>query len=127
MSLKDPQNKQLLNDFIAEHAPLVGDQIRALKATGKIPKSVEESDLHLHGIHGLISALHKYSPEIANRLGGEGNAFVKYAKPYIRGKILDHVASHDEIPKHIRQRAKNLALLEQQGTSSPPKEDKLKD
>lgn len=110
MSLKDPQNKKILNDFMSEHAPLIHKQVKVLKASGKIPTHIEDEDLHFAGIHGLMDAVHKYDHGVAARMHrGEENPFVKYAEQRIRGKMLDHAAAQDAIPKHLRTRAKNLA------------------
>lgn len=109
--LKDPKNQKLLNDFIVEHAPLIHKHINVLKSKGLIPPNVEEEDLHFAGFHGLMDALHKYNPEVASRTitkDGE-NAFAKYAEQRIKGKMLDHIAAQDVVPKGSRIKAKNLA------------------
>ena len=113
----------MLNDFMSEHAPLIHKQINVLQAKGKIPQGIEREDLHFHGFHGLMDALHKYDHEVASRLStkeGE-NPFVKYAERRIQGKILDHIASQDQIPKVARIRAKNLAA--QQPKKAQPSDD----
>ena len=122
MSLKDPKNQQMLNDFMSEHAPLIHKQINILKSKGKIPENIENEDLHMPGFHGLMDALHKYDHEVASRRStkeGE-NTFSKYAERRIQGKILDHIASQDQIPKVARTRAKNLA-------AAAPKPEEPKD
>jgi len=113
MSLKDPKNQKLLNDFMAEHAPLINKQVKILASKGKIPSGIEHEDLHMHGFHGLMDAMHKYDHDVASkRSSKEGeNTFTKYAERRIQGKILDHLASQDQIPKVARTRAKNLATL----------------
>jgi RNA polymerase sigma factor for flagellar operon FliA len=114
MSLKDPKNQRLLNDFISEHAPLINKQINILKAKGKIPSNVEHEDLHYAGLHGLMSALDKYDHSVAQHTssGKENeNPFTKYAETRIQGKMLDHISSQDEVPRQARERAKNLAIL----------------
>lgn len=118
--LKDPKNQKLLNDFAAEHAPLINKHINVLKSKGLIPPNIEDGDLHFAGYHGLMDALHKYDPDIASKTGSENqNTFAKYAERRIQGKMLDHVASQDAIPKVARIRAKNLEALK----TKEPKED----
>lgn len=110
MSLKKPENQKILNDFISEHAPLINKQLNILKSSGKIPPHIENEDLHFAGIHGLIDAIHKYDHDVASRTSKKGeNPFSKYAEQRIRGKMLDHAASMDAVPKSARIRAKNLA------------------
>ena len=115
MSLKDPKNQQLLNDFISEHAPLIHKQLKILRSSGKIPSQIEDEELHFAGIHGLMDAMHKYDHDIASRTSKEGdNPFAKYAEQRIRGKILDHAVSHDVVPKSVRVRSKNLNIKDAQ-------------
>jgi DNA-directed RNA polymerase specialized sigma subunit len=110
MSLKDPKNQKMLNDFMAEHAPLIHKQVNVLKSKGRIPPNVEVEDLHFAGFHGLMDALHKYDHDVAGRLTKKGeNPFVKYAERRIQGKMLDHIAAQDPLPKTARIKAKNLA------------------
>jgi DNA-directed RNA polymerase specialized sigma subunit len=123
MSLKDPKNQQILNDFFSEHAPLIHKQVKTLRAAGKIPKHIEDEDLHFAGIHGLVDAVHKYDHDVASRLSREGeNPFIKYAEQRIRGKMLDHAAAQDVVPKQLRTRAKNLAA-QAAGTKASKPED----
>jgi DNA-directed RNA polymerase specialized sigma subunit len=62
-----------------------------------------------------MDALHKYDSDVASRTATkEGqNAFAKYAERRIQGKMLDHIAAQDQIPKTARIRAKNLEALKQ--------------
>lgn len=116
MSLKDPKNQKLIQDFLLEHAPLINKHINVLKSKGMVPPNVDAEDLHFAGFHGLMDALHKYSPDVASRTTTkEGdNAFAKYAEQRIKGKMLDHIAAQDAIPKVARIRAKNLEALKGQ-------------
>jgi len=123
MGLKKPENQKILNDFISEHAPLIGKQLNMLRSSGKIPAHIENEDLHFAGIHGLIDAMHKYDHDVASRTSKEGeNVFTKYAEQRIRGKMLDHAASMDVVPKSVRSRAKNLASQESQQTAGAVQE-----
>lgn len=120
MSLKDPKNKKIFNDFIAEHAPLIGRTLNRLKSSGKIPSHIEDEDLHFAGIHGLVDAMHKYDHDVASRTAKDGeNVFAKYAEKRIMGKMLDHAVSQDPVPRALRQRSKNIASMEQAPAPQP--------
>ncbi len=121
MSLKDPKNQKLINDFLVEHAPLIQKHINVLKSKGLIPPNVDQEDLHFAGFHGLMDALHKFDPEVASRTSTkEGqNVFGKYAERRIQGKMLDHIAAQDQIPKSMRTKAKNLDAMK---TPAPTQE-----
>jgi DNA-directed RNA polymerase specialized sigma subunit len=110
MSLNDPNNQKFVNDFISEHAPLVHKQIKVLRSKGKIPGHIQDDDLHEHGFVGLMHAMDKYDHDKAEAYKKEGdtNPFVKFAEKNIRGHILNHVASQDEVPKTIRNKIRNL-------------------
>ena len=124
MSIKDPKNQKLIEGFLIEHAPLIQKHINVLKSKKLIPPTVEDDDLHFAGFHGLVDALHKYNPDVASRtVGKEGeNAFAKYAEKRIMGKMLDHIAAQDPIPKTARIRAKNLEALNPGAPASTPEE-----
>jgi len=100
-NINDPKNQAKISHFILEHAPLINLHIKQLRAAGKIPASIEDDDLHFHGVHGLMDALHKFDPD-------RGVKFSTYAGQRIKGKMLDHVAEQDIVPKHIRQQAKKF-------------------
>ena len=116
MSLKDPKNKRLLDDFMVEHAPLINKHINILKQQNKIPEHVQVEDLHMAGFHGLMDALHKFDPEIASKTmtSEDKNPFAKYAERRIRGKMLDHIVASGDIPKTHLTRVRNLSLLPQE-------------
>ena len=120
--LKDPKNQKMLNDFLEEHAPLIFKHINILKSKGKIQPNVDPEDLHFAGMYGLFDAMHKFNSDTASRtLGKEGeNPFTKYADKRIQGKMLDHIAAQDQVPKGTRIKAKNLAP--QQGAPTPAAE-----
>jgi RNA polymerase sigma factor for flagellar operon FliA len=109
--LKDPKNQKMLQDYISEHAPLIHKQINVLRSKGRIPSHIEEDDLHFAGIYGLVDALHKYNPQVGEKLktSSEENPFIKYAEKRVQGKMLDHLAEQSEVPRVLRERAKNLA------------------
>ena len=93
--------KKHLNDFIAEHAPLINMHHIKLKNEGNVPKDMDADDLHMAGVHGLMDALHRYDHK-------SEASFATYAGTRVRGKMLDHIASQDYIPKSVRQAAKKI-------------------
>ena len=100
----DPESQKLINDFLIEHAPLINLHVKKLMNEGKIPQGIDPTDLHTAGFHGLMEALHRYDPKV-------GANFSTYAGRRVAGKMLDHVASLDEVPKTARIRAKNIKAL----------------
>ena len=104
------EHQKILNDFISEHSPLIKQHINILKSKGKIPQHIEHDDLIMAGVHGLVESLHKYDSEAGAKLAKpDENPFVKFASHRIKGKMLDHIASQDEIGTPLRTQAKNLA------------------
>ncbi len=94
-------DKKHLNNFIADHAPLINLHVKKLQNAGKIPGGIDVDDLHMAGVHGLMDALHRYDPK-------SEASFATYASTRIRGRMLDHVTSQDYIPKSVRQAAKKI-------------------
>lgn len=101
--LELPENKNKLEGFFIEHAPLINLHVGKLTNEGKIPQDFDIDALHLAGFHGLMDAAHKYNPE-------SGANFQTYAQHRIRGKMLDALASHDAVPKSVRQEAKQFKI-----------------
>ena len=120
MPLKDPKNQKKIQDFLVEHAPLIGKVIGSLKKNGKIPHDTDHSKMHYAGFYGLMDAIHKYDPDAGSRLQSEEgeNPFAKYAYSRISGKILDHVHGESSIPRSVRKRAKHLEILDQNARSA---------
>jgi DNA-directed RNA polymerase specialized sigma subunit len=114
--MSDDINKKMLGQFIADHAPIINMHANKLKKMGLVPTGVDMDDLHMAGVHGLMDAMHKFDTEYAKR---ENKRFVDYAHSRIRGMMLDHVKDQGGVPKHLINRAKNLAALESQ--IAPPK------
>lgn len=107
MSLKDPKNQQMFSDFISEHAPLIHKHAKMLRNSGRVPSHIEDEDLHMAGIHGLVDALHKYDHDVASAHSeGTANPFTKYAEKRIRGMMTDHIVNQDPVGRSIRTKAK---------------------
>ena len=111
---KEKKNQDLIQHFLREHGPLINQAMAHVKNHSNFPKGViEDDDLHFAGFHGLMDAVHKYDHEVAGRLARpDENAFTKYALTRVKGKMWDHVKTHDTIPDSARRQAKNLQILE---------------
>lgn len=126
MSLKDPKNQKLLNDFISEHAPLIDKVTKSLRNAGHIPEGIDPDDLHLAALHGLMTAIHKYDGDIAANKSEEGdNPFLKFAEGSISGRMRTHMDQQHQVPKKIRADAKRSearAKAEEQKNLAPQPE-----
>ena len=103
----DKIGQELLNHILLEYAPLINLHAKKLKNEGLIPEGIDHNDLHVEGFKGLVDALHKYDPKLATNPNSK-NPFAAYAQHRIRGKMLDHIASNDPVPKHVRYAAKQM-------------------
>ncbi len=124
--LQDKENQDLLNGFLHEHLPLVQRHINILKGQGYVSDQIDEGDLHMAGIRGLMEAAHRYEHELAAGDKKQQNPFGVYAATRIRGKMLDHIHGklNEHFPKHMRTRMKNDVTRRQAETSQPsPKEE----
>ncbi len=104
--LEDPDNRKHLDHFIFEHAPLISRQIRKLKAKGQIPSSVDQNDLIVAGVNGIMHAAHRYDPKT-------GVPFANFANTHIASRILDHIVASGDIPKELMVQAKRVAAYKQ--------------
>lgn len=83
--MADDNKRDHLNDMLIEWAPMINMHASKLERGG-LPPHIDTTDLHSHGMHGLIDAFHKYDPK-------RGVDFSTYASRRIKGKMLDHVTS----------------------------------
>lgn len=70
----------------------------------RLPAHVELADLVQSGVFGLIEAVERFRPE-------HGVRFEIYAAQRVRGAILDELRSQDWVPRLVRDRARELALV----------------
>ena len=103
MADDDYKKHDLLSHFFVEHAPLINLHVKKARADGKIPHGIEDDDLHIAGIHGLMDAVKRYDPN-------SDADFTTYAGSRVRGKMLDlaHSWGTNPIPKSIRRAAKEF-------------------
>lgn len=80
--------------------PLVKDI--AARVAHSMPGHVDEGDLVSAGLFGLLSAIERYKPD-------SDSSFEAFARLRIRGAIYDEMRSLDWAPRHVRERARELA------------------
>lgn len=79
--------------------PLVKEVAHSLRA--KLPAHVEEADMISAGLFGLMSAIERFDFEA-------GGNFEGFARARIRGSIIDEMRTLDWVPRHVRERAREL-------------------
>ncbi len=114
-----PKKKPSKEDLIRQHAPLVKKIAYHLMA--RLPASVEVDDLIQVGLIGLMDALERFD-------GNQGAQFESYATQRIRGAMLDDLRDADWLPRHIRQKSRQIetaiSRLEQR-LGRPPAESEI--
>ena len=94
-----PYVKDTFDDALKQHAPLV--RRIALQIAPRLPASVELDDMVQEGVTGLLDALQRYEPQ-------PGLNFEAYARMRIKGAIYDSFRRDDILPRHQRQRIKDI-------------------
>ena len=101
-------------DFVKQYAPLV--KRIAYHLMVRLPASVEVDDLIQVGLIGLMDAINRFD-------GSQGAQFESYATQRIRGSMLDDLRDADWLPRHIRQKSRQIeatiSKLEQRLGRSP--------
>jgi RNA polymerase sigma factor FliA len=115
-----PANKPSSNnDLIKQYLPLVKRIAYHLMA--RLPASVEVDDLIQVGLIGLMDAVERFD-------GSQGAQFESYATQRIRGSMLDDLREADWLPRHIRQKSRQIESaihrLEQR-LGRPPSEQEI--
>lgn len=87
------------DDALKQYAPLV--RRIALQIAPRLPASVELDDMIQEGMTGLLNALQRYEPQ-------PGLSFETYARMRIKGAIYDSFRRDDILPRHQRQRLKEI-------------------
>lgn len=85
--------------IVRHYAPRI--RFLALRLKGRLPKSVELTELISAGTLGLMEALGKFLPQMGIR-------FETYAESRIRGAMLDELRRMDWFPRSLRQRVRVL-------------------
>ena len=108
-------DKQLTQDEqVTKYAPLV--KRIAYHMMARLPASVEVDDLIQVGLIGLMDAVGRFD-------GTQGAQFESYATQRIRGSMLDELREADWLPRHVRQKSRQIeatiSRLEQRNGKSP--------
>jgi RNA polymerase sigma factor for flagellar operon FliA len=98
-----PEKKTAKNptqgDLVKQYAPLV--KRIAYHLMVRLPASVEVDDLIQVGLIGLMDAIGRFD-------GSQGAQFESYATQRIRGAMLDDLREADWLPRHIRQKSRQI-------------------
>jgi len=94
-----PYAAENFNDALKQYAPLV--RRIALQIAPRLPASVELDDMIQEGMTGLLDALQRYEPQ-------PGLSFETYARMRIKGAIYDSFRRDDILPRHQRQKLKEI-------------------
>lgn len=112
---KKPSQEELVKQF----SPLV--KRIAYHLMVRLPASVEVDDLIQVGLIGLMDAIERFD-------GSQGAQFESYATQRIRGSMLDDLREADWLPRHIRQKSRQIettiSRLEQR-LGRPPSEGEI--
>lgn len=107
------------DELIKQYLPLVKRIAYHLMA--RLPASVEVDDLIQVGLIGLMDAIQRFD-------GSQGAQFESYATQRIRGSMLDDLRDADWLPRHIRQKSRQIESaihrLEQRN-GRPPSEQEI--
>lgn len=75
----------------------------ALKLAVRLPTSIELDDLLQVGYIGLLDTIKRYD-------ASQGNSFVTFAIPRIKGAMLDELRSRDWLPRQTRKKIKDISV-----------------
>lgn len=93
------QKKSSSDEVIRQYLPLV--KRIAYHMMARLPASVEVDDLIQVGLIGLMDAVERFD-------GSQGAQFESYATQRIRGAMLDDLRDADWLPRHIRQKSRQI-------------------
>jgi RNA polymerase sigma factor for flagellar operon FliA len=93
------QKKLTNDDVVRQYLPLV--KRIAYHMMARLPASVEVDDLIQVGLIGLMDAVQRFD-------GSQGAQFESYATQRIRGSMLDDLREADWLPRHIRQKSRQI-------------------
>jgi RNA polymerase sigma factor for flagellar operon FliA len=106
------------DEQVTKYAPLV--KRIAYHMMARLPASVEVDDLIQVGLIGLLDAVGRFD-------GTQGAQFESYATQRIRGAMLDELREADWLPRHVRQKSRQIESaihrLEQRNGKSPTEQE----
>ena len=116
-AMKDPKNKQKVDQFFQKYYPLVG--ISASKVMNKLGLDQKRGDidlgmLHEAGMHGLFQAINDYNHDHPSKAG-----FATHAGNKIRGLMQTALRGQDQIPAELRQGAKKFQQAQAPKVQAP--------
>ena len=107
-----------LDEQVNKYAPLV--KRIAYHMMARLPASVEVDDLIQVGLIGLMDAVSRFD-------GTQGAQFESYATQRIRGSMLDELREADWLPRHVRQKSRQIEAainrLEQRNGKPPSEQE----
>jgi len=107
-----------LDEQVTKYAPLV--KRIAYHMMARLPASVEVDDLIQVGLIGLLDAVSRFD-------GTQGAQFESYATQRIRGSMLDDLREADWLPRHVRQKSRQIEAainrLQQRNGKSPSEQE----
>ncbi|MEO7072040.1 MAG: RNA polymerase sigma factor FliA [Rhodanobacter sp.] len=93
-------SRESADDLVRRHAPLV--RRIAYHLMGRLPSSVDVSDLIQSGMIGLLEAAKHFATD-------RGASFETYAGIRIRGAMLDELRRTDWTPRSVHRKAREVA------------------
>jgi DNA-directed RNA polymerase specialized sigma subunit len=97
--LKHPVNKKHINDFFNEYMPLIeinaSKIIKNKKAAGIPEDKLDQGDLNIAGMHGLMQAAFSYDPDV-------GASFPTHASRKIAGAMNSKIGGQDFLTRQMR-------------------------
>ena len=106
------------DEQVTKYAPLV--KRIAYHMMARLPASVEVDDLIQVGLIGLLDAVSRFD-------GNQGAQFESYATQRIRGAMLDELREADWLPRHVRQKSRQIESaihrLEQRNGKAPTEQE----
>jgi RNA polymerase sigma factor for flagellar operon FliA len=94
-----PYAAENFDEALRQYSPLV--RRIALQIAPRLPASVDLDDMIQEGMTGLLDALKRYEPQ-------PGLSFETYARMRIKGAIYDSFRRDDILPRHQRQKLKEI-------------------
>lgn len=95
-------DKDVMEHFILEHAPLLSRVVNRLKNQGMIHSNVDESGLREHGLVGLFKAARSYDR-------ASQRSFKNHALESIYTHMRDYLSEQDPIHPSLRRKSRPSA------------------
>ncbi len=93
------EDEEAVNELLVLYQPLVHYHVQRISVG--LPKKIDDSELHSHGMMGLYDALLKFDTS-------RDLQFDTYASFRVKGAILDGLRKEDWMPRTMRERSKQI-------------------